>query len=84
MSGERTLKELVFRTFLSNPDFGPREMADHLKVNYNSVKAIYSKLFDERLLKREARGSYSPNIAGILLHLMDRIETLEKHLGEVG
>ncbi|RJS89233.1 hypothetical protein CW700_05010 [Candidatus Bathyarchaeota archaeon] len=84
MGEERTLKEMVFRTFLLHPGFGPREMTDHLQVNYNSVKAIYSKLCDEGLLRREARGTYSPNIPGILLHLMDRIEALEKRLGKAG
>jgi Mn-dependent DtxR family transcriptional regulator len=82
MSDEKTLKDLVFRTFLSHSNFGPKEMADHLQVNYNSVKAIYSKLSEEGLLERESRGNYSPNMAGILIHLIDRIETLEKRLQE--
>lgn len=80
MSVDRTLKERVFRTFLSHPDFGPSDMADYLQTNYNSVKAIYSKLFEEGLLEREARGNYSPNMSNILLHLMDRIEALERQL----
>lgn len=80
MSEERTLKERVFRTFLSHPNFSPSDMADHLQINYNSVKAIYSKLFEEGLLQRESRGNYSPNMASIILHLMERIEVLERKL----
>jgi hypothetical protein len=30
------------------------------------------------MLKREGRGSYAPDLAGILLDLMDRVEALEK------
>jgi Mn-dependent DtxR family transcriptional regulator len=80
MNDEKPLKDLIFRTFLSHSNFGPKEMADHLQVNYNSVKAIYSKLSEEGLLERTSRGSYSPNMTGILLHLIDRIETLEKRV----
>lgn len=80
MSEERTLKERVFRTFLSHPDFSPSDMADHLKENYNSVKAIYSKLYEEGLLERESRGNYSPNMTSIIIHLIDRIEALERLL----
>jgi DNA-binding transcriptional regulator YhcF (GntR family) len=53
-------------------------MAEHLGAKYNSVKAAYAKLSDEGLLMRRGRGSYSPNVPGILLHLMDRVEALEK------
>jgi DNA-binding transcriptional regulator YhcF (GntR family) len=53
-------------------------MAEHLGAKYNSVKAAYAKLSDEGLLMRRGRGSYSPNVPVILLHLMDRVEALEK------
>ena len=53
-------------------------MTEKLGAKYNSVKAAYAKLSDEGMLKREGRGSYSPNLAGILLDLMDRVEALEK------
>jgi hypothetical protein len=39
---------------------------------------VYAKLYDEGLLTREGRGNYIPNVSGILLHLMERLETLEK------
>lgn len=73
-----TLRESVFRAFLENKAFGPTEMSEHLNANYNSVKAIYAKLTEEGLLKREGRGNYAPNFSGILLHLIDRVEALEK------
>ncbi|MFQ6052795.1 MAG: hypothetical protein ACE5OO_01015 [Candidatus Bathyarchaeia archaeon] len=78
MSEEYTLREAVFRAFLENPVMGPSQMADHLGAKYNSVKAIFAKLCEEGLLSREGRGRYRPNIPGILLHLMDRVEALEK------
>jgi len=78
MDEEYTLRESVFKTFLLNPGLGPSEMAERLGANYNSVKAIFSKLCDEGLLTREGRGSYSPNVPGILLHLMGRVEALER------
>jgi len=78
LSEEKTLKENVFRAFLSHPSFGPKEMAEYLQVNYNSVKAIYAKLCEEGLLERTSRGIYSANIAGIVLHIIDRVEALEK------
>ena len=53
-------------------------MTEKLGAKYNSVKAAYAKLCDEGILKREGRGSYTPDIAGILLDLMDRVEALEK------
>jgi len=78
MSAEYTLREAVFRTFLENPGLGPKGMADHLNAKYNSVKAVFAKLCEEGLLDREGRGNYVPNLPRILLHLMDRIEVLEK------
>lgn len=78
MTEEYTLREAVFRAFLEKPNLGPSEMALHLDANYNSVKAIFAKLCDEGLLRREGRGNYAPNTPGILLHLMDRIDALEK------
>ncbi len=78
MAEKYTLREAVFRAFLENPSLGPSEMAEHLTANYNSVKAVFAKLFEEGLFNREGRGNYSPNIPMILLHLMDRIEALER------
>lgn len=78
MNAEYTLREAIFRAFLENPSLGPKEMASHLKAKYNSVKAVFAKLYEEGLLNREGRGHYAPNIPRILLHLMDRIEALEK------
>lgn len=78
MAEKYTLREAVFRAFLENPNLGPSDMAKHLMANYNSVKAVFAKLSEEGLLNREGRGNYSPNITMILLHLMDRIEALEK------
>lgn len=78
MSEEYTLREAVFRAFLRNPSLGPKEMAGHLGAKYNSVKAVFAKLCEEGLLSREGRGNYAPNLPGIVLHLMDRIEALEK------
>lgn len=82
MSDEKSLKQSVFRTFLLHPGFGPKEMAQFLNVNYNSVKAIYAKLCEEGLLQRETRGSYSPNVTGIVVDLLDRVENLEKRLNK--
>lgn len=78
MSEDKTLYETVFRTFLKKPSLGPSEMTEELGANYNSVKAIFAKLFDDDLLSREGRGNYTPNVNGILLHLLDRVEALEK------
>jgi DNA-binding IclR family transcriptional regulator len=78
MAEKYTLRESVFRAFLENPNLGPSDMAKHLMANYNSVKAVFAKLSEEGLLNREGRGNYSPNITMILLHLMDRMEALEK------
>jgi Mn-dependent DtxR family transcriptional regulator len=78
MEGGGTLREMVFKAFLKNPSLGPSQMAERLKANYNSVKAIYAKLCEDGLLRREGRGNYSPNVSGILLHLLKRIEALER------
>jgi DNA-binding IclR family transcriptional regulator len=78
LTEEYTLREMVFRTFLKQPGLGPSEMAERLGANYNSVKAVYAKLSEEGLLMREGRGSYSPNVPVIILHLMDRVEALEE------
>jgi len=78
MSKGYTLRENIFREYLKNPELGPREMTEHLKAKYNSVKAVYAKLHEEGLLRREGRGNYSPNLPGICLYLMDRVEALEK------
>jgi Mn-dependent DtxR family transcriptional regulator len=78
MTEEYTLKETVFRSFLKKSELSPTKMATYLKANYNSVKAAFAKLADEGLLDREGRGNYSPNYSNILLHLLDRIEELEK------
>ena len=78
MTQKHSLKEKVFRTALKKPDLNPSQMAKLLGAKYNSVKAAYSKLHNEGLLKREGRGDYAPNIEGILLDLMDRVEALEK------
>lgn len=78
MSKDYTLQEIVFKTFLKNPKFGPSEMSKLLNAKYNSIKAIYAKLCDEGLLIRESRGVYAPNYSEIILHLMDRVEHLER------
>lgn len=80
MTNKHTLKEMVLRTFLEDPTLGPSEMTKVLDVKYNSVKAAYVKLCDEGFLKREGRGIYAPDITGILLHMMDKVEALEKSL----
>ncbi|TEU08293.1 hypothetical protein E3J20_08915 [Candidatus Bathyarchaeota archaeon] len=63
---------------MEDPTLGPSEMTELLGVKYNSVKAVYAKLCDEGLLRREGRGNYAANVTGILLNLMDRVEALEK------
>ncbi len=78
MKHDHSLKEQVFRTFLADSNLGPSEMTEKLGAKYNSVKAAYAKLCDEGMLKREGRGSYTPDISGILLDLMGRVEALEK------
>lgn len=78
MSDKYSLKDRVFREFLRNQELGPSEMAEHLGAKYNSVKAAFAKLAEEGFLDRPGRGKYAPNYAAIILHLMDRIEALEK------
>lgn len=78
MTEDYTLREKVFRTFLEKPTLGPSEMTERLGANYNSVKAVYAKLYEEGILNREGRGNYVPNVTGILLLLLDRVEALEE------
>jgi Mn-dependent DtxR family transcriptional regulator len=78
MSEEFSLKDKVFRTFLQDPTLGPEEMAKKLDAKYNSVKDAFAKLAKDGLLQRSGRGNYEPNYAGIVIHLLDRIEELEK------
>jgi predicted transcriptional regulator of viral defense system len=78
MSEKYTLKESVFRAFLKDTSLGPSEMTKLLGVKYNSVKAVYAKLCEDGLLTRVGRGNYAANVPGVLLHLMDRVEDLEK------
>ncbi|MBD3171048.1 hypothetical protein GF326_01115 [Candidatus Bathyarchaeota archaeon] len=78
MSDDLTLKDTIFREFLKDPSLGPSEMTDKLGANYNSVKAAFAKLADEGFLERPSRGNYEPNIAFILLDLMERVTTLEE------
>ncbi len=78
MSDDLTLKDTIFREFLKDPSLGPSEMTDKLGANYNSVKAAFAKLAEEGFLERPSRGNYEPNIAFILLDLMERVTTLEE------
>jgi predicted transcriptional regulator len=78
MSSKKSLKEAVFREFLQDPSLGPSEMTKKLGAKYNSVKAAFAKLAEEGFLDRPGRGKYAPSYAAIILHLMDRIEALEK------
>ena len=78
MSNKLSLKESVFREFLKNPSLGPSEMTKKLGAKYNSVKAAFAKLADEGYLERPSRGVYEPNIAVILLDLIDRVGMLEE------
>jgi hypothetical protein len=80
MSTEKSLKNSVFREFLKDPSLGPSEMTEKLDAKYNSVKAAFAKLAEEGFLERPSRGSYKPNIAAILLNLMDRVEALEERV----
>ena len=73
-----SLKDNVFREFLKDPSLGPSEMALKIDAKYNSVKAAFAKLVVEGFLNRPSRGTYVPNISGILLDLIDRVEALEK------
>jgi len=84
MSNEKSLKETVFREFLKDPSLGPSEMAEKLGANYNSVKAAFAKLAEEGFLERPSRGNYEPNIAAILLDLIDRVTLLEKKVKNSG
>ena len=80
MSPKKSLKEEVFREFLKDPSLGPSEMTKKLGAKYNSVKAAFAKLAEEGFLERLNRGSYRPNMAAIVLDLMDRIEKLESQV----
>jgi Mn-dependent DtxR family transcriptional regulator len=75
-----TLRDMIFRTLLKDPTVGPSKMAKNLRANYNSVKAVYAKLYQEGLLNRERRGNYSLNVAGILLYIFDQMRTLEEEV----
>ncbi len=78
MSEEYSLRDQVFREFLRDPKLGPAEMTEKIHAKYNSVKAAYAKLAEDGLLQRTGRGSYEPNVPGVLLYLLDRVEKLEK------
>ncbi len=78
MSEEYTLCDNIFRAFLKNLNLGPKEMNAKLGATYNSVKTVYAKLYEERLLGREGWGNYLPNVNGILLNILDRVEVLER------
>ena len=73
-----SLKDRVFRSFLQDPTLGPEQMAAKLDAKYNSVKDAFAKLAKDGLLQRSGRGNYESNYAGIVIHLMNRIEELEK------
>ncbi len=73
-----SLKDRVFRSFLQDSTLGPEQMAAKLDAKYNSVKDAFAKLARDGLLQRSGRGNYEPNYAGIVIHLMERIEELEK------
>ncbi len=75
-----SLKDKVFRSFLQDPTLGPEQMAAKLDAKYNSVKDAFAKLARDGLLQRSGRGNYEPNYAGIVIHLLERIETLEKQV----
>jgi predicted transcriptional regulator len=78
MSSKQSLKDMVFKEFLRNPALGPSEMAEKLDANYNSVKAAFAKLAEDGFLDRPSRGAYAPSIPGILLDLIERVESLEE------
>jgi len=78
MSEDLSLKDKVFRSFLQDPSLGPEEMAKKLGAKYNSVKDAFARLAKEGLLERSGRGNYEPSYAGIVLHLLDRVEALEQ------
>ena len=80
MSGKVSLKKVIFQEFLKDPSLGPSEMAKKLDAKYNSVKAVFAKLTKEGLLERPKRGEYVPNINGILLQIIERIEDIEDSL----
>jgi Mn-dependent DtxR family transcriptional regulator len=80
MSDKVSLKEVIFQEFLKDPSLGPSEMAKKLGAKYNSVKAVFAKLTKEGLLERPRRGEYIPNINGILLQIIERIEDIENSL----
>jgi Mn-dependent DtxR family transcriptional regulator len=78
MSAKTSLKDTILKEFLKDTSLGPSEMSSKLGAKYNSVKAAFAKLNKEGLLLRPNRGSYEPNVAGLLLLLMDRLEALER------
>jgi Mn-dependent DtxR family transcriptional regulator len=80
MSEDLSLKDKVFRSFLQDSNLGPEEMAKKLGAKYNSVKDAFARLAKEGLLERSSRGNYEPSYAGIVLHLLDRLEALEKQV----
>ena len=55
-------------------------MTKKIGAKYNSVKAAFAKLAAEGVLDRPSRGTYEPNIATILLDLIDRVDALEEQV----
>jgi hypothetical protein len=80
MSEELSLKDRIFHNFLLDPTLGPEKMTAKLDAKYNSVKDAFAKLAKEGLLQRSGRGNYEPNYPGIIIHLMSRIDNLEKQV----
>ena len=78
MSEELSLKDRIFRSFLLDPTLSPEKMATKLDAKYNSVKDAFAKLAKEGLLQRSGRGNYEPNYPGIIIHILGRIDILEK------
>ena len=67
-----------FPQLLTRPNVGSGGDGAKLGAKYNSVKDAFAKLAKDGLLQRSGRGNYEPNYAGIVIHLMDRVEELEK------
>lgn len=80
MSDKVSLKKVIFQEFLKDPSLGPSDMANKIDAKYNSVKAVFAKLAKEGLLERPSRGEYVPNVNGILLQIIDRIEKIENSI----
>ena len=73
-------KQVTLKALLEHPSRSAKEVAKEYNLNYSSVRDAISSLCKEGLLKREARGKYSPNWGFIVLNIYSMIDDLQKRV----